>query len=153
MGIHCDVNGGGPFDTIMRARIRNIIVANNERGFYADMAGTFIDAHLEIFNNFIGQNGEDIYCGGCPVDSLFIEFCDIMDPGTYTGYGLIAENPEFEDPPFDFMPAVGSPLVDAGSPDWLFDDPDRTRNDIGAFGGIGGSWTPMPFAYEVKSID
>jgi hypothetical protein len=35
-----------------------------------------------------------------------------------------------------------SPCRDAGDPDDQYDDTDGTRNDLGAFGGPSGGWTP-----------
>lgn len=35
-----------------------------------------------------------------------------------------------------------SPCVNAGDPLAGYNDPDGTRNDMGAFGGPGGAWTP-----------
>ena len=43
----------------------------------------------------------------------------------------------------DFHPAAGSPLVDAGPTTSTFNDPDGSRNDIGAYGGrasMAGGW-------------
>ncbi len=52
-------------------------------------------------------------------------------------------DPELVDPNAgDFHLRVGSPLVDAGDPDSAYDDADGSRNDIGAFGGPYGNWTP-----------
>jgi len=39
---------------------------------------------------------------------------------------------------FHLLP--GSVCIDAGNPDPLFNDPDGTRNDMGAFGGSLGNW-------------
>jgi hypothetical protein len=33
-----------------------------------------------------------------------------------------------------------SPCIDAGDPDRAYDDADGSLNDIGAYGGPGGSW-------------
>lgn len=44
----------------------------------------------------------------------------------------------------DFSLLPGSPAIDAGDPDPAFNDPDGTRNDMGAFGGPEGDWnTPV----------
>ncbi|MBI5489688.1 MAG: right-handed parallel beta-helix repeat-containing protein [Deltaproteobacteria bacterium] len=43
----------------------------------------------------------------------------------------------------DFHLRPGSPCIDAGPPETEFNDPDGSRNDMGAFGGPGGTWTPL----------
>lgn len=146
-GIKATATGDGPYTVFLELRIRNVIVAKNERGIDATLSGEGIEAVFEIFNDFIGDNKADIECSGCGAGTLFIEFSDILDPGIYDGFGMISQAPMFADAPDDFQLMEESPLVDAGSPDWLFNDPDRTRNDIGAYGGIGGSWDPLQFNY------
>ncbi len=50
------------------------------------------------------------------------------------------ENPDFVDEPiFDFHLFWTSPAINTGVPDEDYDDPDDSRNDIGAFGGPGAS--------------
>ncbi len=48
----------------------------------------------------------------------------------------------------------GSPAIDAGSPDPMFNDLDGTRNDIGPFGGgtpfVAGGIPSMPTIYEIS---
>ena len=41
----------------------------------------------------------------------------------------------------DYQLLPGSVCIDAGNPDPIFNDPDDSRNDIGAFGGPSGGWT------------
>ena len=41
----------------------------------------------------------------------------------------------------DYQLLPGSVCIDAGNPDPIFNDPDGSRNDIGAFGGPLGDWT------------
>lgn len=146
-GLSATATGDGPHTVFLDLRIRNVLIAENERGLDASLSGAGIEAIFEVFNDFIGDNKEDIQCSGCGTDTLFIEFSDILDPGSFDGFGMISVDPMFIGPPVDFQLMEKSPLVDAGSPDWLFNDPDRTRNDIGAFGGIGGSWDPLKFSY------
>lgn len=56
------------------------------------------------------------------------------------GFSTITGDPKFVDAPNDFHLKGGSPLVDAGDPDADHDDVDGSRNDVGAYGGPGGSW-------------
>ncbi len=52
--------------------------------------------------------------------------------------GNLEADPAFEDVPGgDFHLAPGSPAIDAGPPDEAWNDPDGSRNDIGAYGGPG----------------
>lgn len=69
--------------------------------------------------------------------------CGISDPTTKDGTSK-AEDPRFVNATGgDFHLAAGSPLVDAGPSTSTYDDPDGSRNDIGAYGGrhsLGGGW-------------
>ena len=69
--------------------------------------------------------------------------------GGFTGEGNIDEDPLFIDPSagngsaYNGLEAVwglqeGSPCIDAGDPDPVYNDPDGTRNDMGAYGGPNG---------------
>ncbi len=75
------------------------------------------------------------------------------------GAGAIIEDPQFID--FDnnnYNLQDISPCINAGDPDSFYNDPDYTRNDMGAFpygpdylcgdvdngGSIGGSWRLVP---------
>jgi len=51
-----------------------------------------------------------------------------------TSYGNHWQDPKLQDL-VDFRPAADSPAIDAGPEDFAYADLDRTRNDIGAYGG------------------
>ncbi len=60
------------------------------------------------------------------------------------GDGNLETDPAFVDPAADdYRLRSGSPCSDAGDPAEDQRDPDGSRNDIGAFGGSGGAWTPL----------
>ena len=40
----------------------------------------------------------------------------------------------------DFHLSSGSPCTDAGNPDPAYNDPNGSRNDMGAYGGPNGNW-------------
>lgn len=58
--------------------------------------------------------------------------------------GSFSADPRFLDlEARDFRLAAGSPCIDAGPTGFGYDDPDGTRNDVGAYGGplsLGGGW-------------
>nr|MBN2278142.1 T9SS type A sorting domain-containing protein [candidate division Zixibacteria bacterium] len=91
-----------------------------------------------IKNNIIAFNqGYGIHCQG--IDSSHaqpllsyndvynnqIEYINILDIGD----GAISDDPEFN---ADFSLMAGSPCVNTGDPDPAYNDPDGTRNDMGA---------------------
>lgn len=51
------------------------------------------------------------------------------------GEGNLKVNPVFQHYPTHFKLNPVSPCVDAGDPDELHNDPDGSRNDMGAYGG------------------
>jgi hypothetical protein len=52
----------------------------------------------------------------------------------YPGTDFVDGDPVFNDPVAgDFRLQAGSPAIDAGSPESAYDDPDGTRNDVGAY--------------------
>lgn len=84
------------------------------------------------------------------VEVLYSNFWDVDHENcdnttTYTGEnGNISVDPEFADEDGgDYSLSSGSPLIDAGMPDEIYNDPDGTTNDIGLYGGprsMGGGW-------------
>ena len=54
------------------------------------------------------------------------------------GVGNISQDPEFSDELFHLE--ITSPCIDAGNPLSEFNDPDGSRNDMGAYGGPNGDW-------------
>lgn len=66
-------------------------------------------------------------------------YCDIE--GIEFGTGNFSLPPRFTDAENgDFRLAGDSPCIDAGSPEESHDDPDGSRNDLGAYGGPYGEW-------------
>lgn len=69
----------------------------------------------------------------------WVEYSNLS--GYFSGEGNINENPLFVDPENgDFHLQIGSPCIDTGSPSPQYNDPDGSRNDMGAYGGPGGDW-------------
>jgi len=91
------------------------------------------------------------------IDTGTVIYAPLGDPdvtytcitGGFTGEGNIDEDPMFIDQSagsgsaYNGLTAVwglqeGSPCIDAGDPDPVYNDPDGTRNDMGAYGGPNG---------------
>ena len=74
-------------------------------------------------------NGPEIYVESC---NPAVTYCDIQ--GGWPGTGNIDADPIFAGPyNEDYYLRWHSPCIDAGDPDPSYNDPDGTRNDMGAF--------------------
>ena len=94
--------------------MNNIIVYNGESGIYY-FKGTLSNSYNDVYGNLLGD-------------------WDACSPGT----GAISKNPLFVDRKHnDFHLQSGSPCIDAGNPDPIYNDSDGSRNDMGAYGGPG----------------
>ncbi|HUC84498.1 MAG TPA: right-handed parallel beta-helix repeat-containing protein [Candidatus Acidoferrales bacterium] len=97
--------------------IKNNILTGNTYG----IAGFDTDA-LISYNDVWGNTGANYYTYGGPT----------VGPGP----GDISSNPQFDPTsPSGFGLATGSPCIHAGDPNPLYNNPDGTRNTMGAFGG------------------
>jgi len=101
--------------------------------------------NIIAFNRHYGIHREGIQPGAAQPDMGYndvfgspVLYYEITDPGT----GSISLDPMI-DRSYGLMP--GSPCIDAGDPDPFYDDPDGSRNDMGAvpFGGGSGDH-PVP---------
>jgi hypothetical protein len=87
-------------------------------------------------------------CGAAPLAHAgrapHVEYCDVQ--GGYAGAGNLDADPRFVNPGAgNFRLGADSPCRDAGDPAWVFNDPDATRNDMGAHGGpLGATEIPRP---------
>ncbi|MFH0887220.1 MAG: hypothetical protein V1843_03530, partial [bacterium] len=102
-----------------------------------------------LYNNIIGNCNYGISASYSSV-ALFYNnvwsiryrnYCDGGQAGPYD----ISLDPLFVDPDNgDFHLLPNSPCRDAGSPEVSFNDPDGSRNDMGAYGGPGAAdWKPI----------
>ena len=86
---------------------------------------------------FSGADGYSVY--GESGNHVTVEYnCNNGNgySGVTTGPGTITSNPMFVNPNAgDFHLQTGSACINAGNPAALYNDPDGTRNDMGAFGG------------------
>jgi hypothetical protein len=123
--------------------MNNTVAENDFVGAAVSVTG--IGAGL-FWSNIVADNGSL----GVSVPTLDPEYVDVWghdqnyDSFTTPGIGSIESPPIFNDAASrDFsLDPVLSPCVDAGAPDAQWNDPDGTRNDMGAFGGPGGDWLP-----------
>jgi hypothetical protein len=99
--------------------------------------------NILIYDTYITISYSNISGG---LDSIWIDSTSTL----IWGPGNIDIDPQFETGPLgDYHLSLGSPCVDAGNPDWEYNDPEDpfnpgyalwpamglTRNDMGAFGG------------------
>lgn len=116
---------------------------------------------VSITNNLISSSGvQAIFFGDLPperfeynlihdseLDDKFAEYLDSSSQVFADPELLCADCPDFR-----LLPT--SPAIDAGDPDTLFNDPDGTRNDIGAKpGGSVGLPTVIQLSLEDRNTD
>lgn len=102
--------------------LKNNIVTRNKVGIYASVGAAPANSFNDVFGNDV--RNYDAQTGG------------ISNPGP----GDISRNPDFDllsSPPYHL--AITSPCINAGDPNPFFNDLDGTRNDMGCFGGPGGT--------------
>ena len=126
-------SGGG----ISSDRSSCTIINDTITGNVADYGGgIFFDGgSVRIINTILWDNEDDLY------SALFTpasrpDHSDVGD-GDFRGLnGNISVDPLFMDPENqDFRLRPDSPCINAGNPNPIYYDPDRSRNDMGAYGG------------------
>ncbi|MCK6506642.1 right-handed parallel beta-helix repeat-containing protein [Myxococcota bacterium] len=124
-----------------------------ENVVFADSEGVAVGGYtsdVQIRNSIFVGNDTAYESGASVTSSLFFGNRSITSGTSPVGTdGNISEDPVFVDYSSDGDPTnddlrldVGSPAIDAGSSASAYDDPDGSRNDMGAFGGPAGDWTP-----------
>ncbi len=112
------------------AEIMNNSFVSNSRGFYC-LSGLAIaennivvgSTEYGIFGSFGALSFNDVWNNGTNYDG-----------GATPGEGDISADPSFRDLPNQIFRLAGdSPCIDAGDPDPIYNDPDGSRNDIGAY--------------------
>ncbi|UCG44167.1 MAG: VCBS repeat-containing protein [candidate division WOR-3 bacterium] len=114
----------------------NNTVHNNRTGFY-DYSGY----RPVVMNNIITGNSRYGISGPSSGNGPQISYNDVWgNTENYhncsPGVGDISDDPMYEDTVsanYHLLP--GSPCIDTGNPDPQYNDPDGTRNDMGAYGG------------------
>ena len=111
VGNRIGINDGGGYGPIV---MNNIVTESTLYGIYA--VGTSpVLTYNDVWNNATNYQN--------------------CSPGT----GSISADPMFSNPPTDYHLQSGSPCIDAGNPGALYNDPDGSRNDMGAYGGPGSA--------------
>jgi hypothetical protein len=126
-------SGGGVSCDRSYAGITNNTMSRNIATFGG---GVFVEGgSIRIINNIFWANRDDLYAATFTASSR-PDHSDIGD-GDFEGVnGNISADPMFTDSGGgDFRLKPGSPCLDAGNPDPIFNDPDGSRNDMGAYGG------------------
>ncbi|MCH7770055.1 MAG: hypothetical protein IIA49_03435 [Bacteroidetes bacterium] len=155
------IYGGGLFASNSRAIIKNNIFIYNDAGIFG--GAMFLDnSSADIINNTVYRNSCFNFGGGIvlwePL-STNMQNNIIYNNFSFTGDNRIAIvsgdssniNEQYNylafgemDPMFisgeNLHLSSGSPSINNGNPDPLYNDVDGTRNDQGAFGGPGGNW-------------
>jgi hypothetical protein len=155
--------GGGVVVNYATALLRNNVICNNSGGQTYGGGGLWIygswDSATTVENNTIVNNNSAANGGGVYISSTGANlrnniiwgnhahttgpqidrssafgtttYCDVE--GGFGGTGNINVYPQFDDANLRLQP--GSPCIDAGDPALIYEDPDDSRNDMGAYGG------------------
>ena len=117
------VNGVG-------CQVINNTVCNNTSGIEIIQSGGNV-----VQNNIVTENGyRGIYCPGGTID-----YNEVWANGTENNAGVngINVNPQFLDVANrDYRLLSSSPCIDAGNPNPIYNDPDGSRNDMGALPNV-----------------
>ena len=121
--------GGGAFCIESSPTISNNLISGNSARFGGGIC-CLLNSSATITNTILwadtAPDGPEIL--GDPT----VTYCDVQ--GGWPGEGNIDADPMFVGPHNDdFHLRWHSPCIDAGDPDPIYNDPDGTRNDMGAF--------------------
>jgi parallel beta-helix repeat protein len=116
--------------------INSISVGNGRYGIFAEASSEPMLSYNDVYDN----NNNDDVLAAFPSDSVVVNYRNRMTdygaPPMDPGAGSISRDPRLAD---DGQLLAGSPCVDAGNPDPAYNDPNGSRNDIGAYGGPGSA--------------
>jgi parallel beta-helix repeat protein len=137
--------GGGIYCQSAGAVFYNNIFHNNTAiGYFVNAGGIFADSATTI-KNCIFRDNKLVWPEVDEVMSQIegnpdVTFSNVQDG--FTGNGNIDADPLYvNSSQGDFRLLAGSPCIDAGDPDPIFNDLDGTRNDMGIYGGPHGTAT------------
>ncbi len=148
------VNNTGTFGAFSLKNGSDVILENNTIANNESTNGTpylffIFNSFIEIKNNILIDNGTMFFA---PYGDPTVTYTCIT--GGFTGEGNIDVDPLFMTPTagigtaYDGLSAEwwlqdGSPCIDAGNPDPIYNDPDGTQNDMGAYGGPNALELPV----------
>lgn len=129
--------------------LNNTFVDNSAEDGVADVSASNADLRSNILSGDSGPRvvNEAVVGGWAIIDfnAAWGGAVPVYAGSAPVGDGNITADPQFVDRAADdYRLTPGSACIDAGAPGAEDVDLDGTRNDIGAFGGPGGSWTPLP---------
>ena len=155
--------GGGIYCVSCSLRLINVLISNNSSDYGGGIYSN--NSNIKMVNVTIGGNVADIIGGGIEFSynsSISMVNCISWNksdneihssgpgnPGKLNasfsdiqfgwGTGNIKVNPIFLGNS-NYHLQSNSPCIDAGNPDPQYNDPDGSRNDMGAYGGPNGDW-------------
>jgi len=153
--MHCDIKEeNDPPDTIILSSpiVTNCTFVRNHAKQYGTIYLTS-SSHPQISNSIFWENHGDIIPD--TTSQPVFEYTLIRDP-RYKGInGNISQNPLFVNlDTGDYALKPESPCMDTGDPSLSANDPDSTRNDMGAFGGPGAAdWAGIQPLVPVPEIE
>ena len=131
--------------------IANNTIVGNTKGISLLGGGGGITIH----SNIVVSNDMD----GIASDATTVDYNDVWNNnpnysgGANPGTNDVSADPLFVNPPgYDYTLQLSSPCIDAGDPDPQYNDPDGTRNDMGAF-PFGYANIPFPISLNLGSED
>jgi len=128
-GVMCE--GNGP------SLINCTIVSNSGKNSIGGIYWLGPGGLPNVLNCIVWGNGDDLY-------GVYSNYSQIEDGDAGTGNS--SSNPLFKNPAKrDYSLAAGSPCINTGNPDPLYNDRDGSRNDKGDTGG--------PYAFVKQDVD
>ena len=128
------LSGGGiSCDESLCSLVNNTIVKNRAASYGG---GVLVDGGAtKIVNNIIWENADDLYSESFGTASR-PDHTNISDGDFLRVNGNLSKEPLFVDPENgNFRLSPQSPCIDAGRAAATYNDPDGSRNDMGAYGG------------------
>jgi hypothetical protein len=153
-----EYGGGIRLDSCRNSEIRNNAIVDNSASDGGGLYFSYVSSTTAFNNILVGNSGyygaairiwpecndayqpaityNDVWSN--PVTSSIgreVYMCGELDPSNLT------KDPQFVDRPVgDYHLTPGSPAINVGHPDPIYNDLDGSRNDIGAYGGPPGGW-------------
>ncbi|MQY80473.1 MAG: T9SS type A sorting domain-containing protein [Bacteroidetes bacterium] len=131
-------NSTEPGSAIQLRSSQNVILVNNTFYINNGKAIQLSESSLLNMNNIFSGTDSDPFDLSNPLSVTYSAFWDFSatDQDTLPGIGNIFSDPHFMSVENNnFRLAPNSPCIDSGNPAPEYNDPDGSRNDMGAYGG------------------